>query len=189
VAAERVSPSIPSRSKKSAPKVLSREVTGICVPDGTPITLPKDSTVYITQALGSSFTVAIDGRLIRIDGEDGDALGEEKKGLLDQEILNAELGTKTIKKILKTVFDPEIPVNILDLGLIYDIQISSSGSVTIAMTLTAPGCGMGEVLVQEVKMKLKKHPLIQGCQVNLVFDPPWDRTMLSTTAKLELGLL
>ncbi|MEJ2669764.1 MAG: iron-sulfur cluster assembly protein [Gammaproteobacteria bacterium] len=95
----------------------------------------------------------------------------------------------TILEMLKTVYDPEIPVNIVDLGLIYRITLPTPSTVNIDLTLTAPGCGMGEVLVQEIELKLKKHPHIDQAIITLVFDPPWDRSRLSVAAQLELGLL
>lgn len=189
VAAERASPSTRNLAGKAVDTSLTRDVRGIIVPDGQWIDLTAGTAVSITQALGSSFTIAVDGRLVRLDGEDGDALGQEKKGLLSEDLANKPLNEETINAILKTVFDPEIPVNIVDLGLVYGVKQPSPSTVSIDLTLTAPGCGMGEVLIQEIEMKLKKHPAIEKAVVNLVFDPPWSRNMLSTAAQLELGLL
>lgn len=189
MAAERASPSTRNLAGKAVDTSLTRDVRGIIVPDGQWIDLTAGTAVSITQALGSSFTIAVDGRLVRLDGEDGDALGQEKKGLLSEDLANKPLNEETINAILKTVFDPEIPVNIVDLGLVYGVKQPSPSTVSIDLTLTAPGCGMGEVLIQEIEMKLKKHPAIEKAVVNLVFDPPWSRNMLSTAAQLELGLL
>ena len=108
---------------------------------------------------------------------------------MSETLANKPLNEETINAILKTVFDPEIPVNIVDLGLVYGVKQPSPTTVSIDLTLTAPGCGMGEVLIQEIEMKLKKHPNVEKAVVNLVFDPPWSRNMLSTAAQLELGLL
>lgn len=189
MAAEKVSPSPRNRSGKAIDTTLSRDVHGIVVPEGVVINLKAGTAVSITQALGSSFTIAVDGRLVRIDGEDGDALNQEKKGLLTQDLAGKPVSEDTILEMLKTVYDPEIPVNIVDLGLIYRITLPTPSTVNIDLTLTAPGCGMGEVLVQEIELKLKKHPHIDQAIITLVFDPPWDRSRLSVAAQLELGLL
>jgi probable FeS assembly SUF system protein SufT len=187
--AGKASPSTRNRIGKAVDTVLTRDIRGIIVPDGQWIDLEMGTAVSITQALGSSYTIAVDGRLVRLDGEDGDAIGQEKKGLLSEDLVNRPLNEETIRGILKTVFDPEIPVNVVDLGLVYGVKQPSPAEVWIDLTLTAPGCGMGEVLIQEIEMKLKKHPSIEKAVVNLVFDPPWNRSMLSTAAQLELGLL
>lgn len=189
MAAEKASPSTRNLAGKAVDTKLSRDVRGIIVPDGQWIDLSEGTSVSITQALGSSFTIAVEGRLVRLDGEDGDALGQEKKGLLSDDLAKKPLNEETIKSILKTVYDPEIPVNIVDLGLVYGIKQPSPNTVSIDLTLTAPGCGMGEVLIQEIEMKLKKHPSVEEAVVHLVFNPPWNRSMLSMAAQLELGLL
>jgi len=189
VDAGKASPSTRNRIGKAVDTVLTRDIRGTIVPDGQWIDLEMGTAVSITQALGSSYTIAVDGRLVRLDGEDGDAIGQEKKGLLSEDLVNRPLNEETIRGILKTVFDPEIPVNVVDLGLVYGVKQPSPAEVWIDLTLTAPGCGMGEVLIQEIEMKLKKHPSIEKAVVNLVFDPPWSRSMLSTAAQLELGLL
>ena len=189
VDAGKASPSTRNRIGKAVDTVLTRDIRGTIVPDGQWIDLEMGTAVSITQALGSSYTIAVDGRLVRLDGEDGDAIGQEKKGLLSEDLVNRPLNEETIRGILKTVFDPEIPVNVVDLGLVYGVKQPSPAEVWIDLTLTAPGCGMGEVLIQEIEMKLKKHPSIEKAVVNLVFDPPWNRSMLSTAAQLELGLL
>lgn len=187
--AAKASPSTRNLSGKAVDATLTRDVRGIIVPDGQWISLEKGTPISITQALGSSYTIAVDGRLVRLDGEDGDAIGQEKKGLLSADLAKQPLNEETLKAILKTVYDPEIPVNIVDLGLVYAISQPTPTQVSVDLTLTAPGCGMGEVLIQEIEMKLKKHPAVEKAVVNLVFDPPWDRSMLSTAAQLELGLL
>lgn len=187
--AAKASPSTRNAAGKAVAVTLQRDIKGIIVPEGQWISLEAGTEVNITQALGSSFTIAVDGRLVRIDGEDGDALGQEKKGLLSTDLANQPLNDDTVQAILKTVYDPEIPVNIVDLGLVYGTKRPKPGEVNVSLTLTAPGCGMGEVLIQEIEMKLKKHPAITKAVVELVFDPPWSRSMLSTAAQLELGLL
>ncbi len=142
----------------------------------------------MTQDLGSAYTIAVGGQLVRVSGEDGDALQQPKKGLLDAQLAELTLSKASVEKVLKTVFDPEIPVNIFDLGLVYRVEVTES-AVQVDLTLTAPGCGMGEVLVREVEQKLDKIPGCHSVTVRLVFDPPWDRSRLSMAAQLELGLL
>lgn len=172
--------------------VLQRDVFATLVPAGTPVRLPKETEVFITQELGGTFTVNVYGNLARIEAKDADALGREVPDPW------AGLGEKAGVKDkvwfqLRTVFDPEIPVNIVDLGLIYVCDIEkvteNAYQVYIEMTLTAPGCGMGPVLVEDVKKKLLYISEIQGVEVELVFDPPWDRSMLTEAAQLQLGLL
>ncbi len=166
---------------------LSREVAALLVPSGTATTLPKDAEVAISQALGGSFSVEYEGRLYRIDGLDADALG---KPALQLEFANVEAGIiklEHIDQVLRTVYDPEIPVNLLDLGLIYARRVEGH-TVSIDMTLTAPACGMGDVLRAEVARRLQQVPNVGKVEVKLVFDPPWNRNMLSEAAKLELGM-
>lgn len=140
------------------------------------------------QALGGSFSVELAGQLFRIDGTQADALGKEP---LNIEFDNVELNVvreEHVDQVLRTVYDPEIPVNILDLGLVYERHIDGR-DVTIHMTLTAPACGMGEVLCAEVAQRLRLVPNVGEVEVKLVFEPPWDRGMLSEVAKLELGMI
>ncbi len=172
--------------------ILSRDVDALLIPSGAHIYLTVGTEVTITQDLGNTFTVNVYGNLARIDGKDADALGKE----VDPEFLELPEGASLedlIWERLKTCYDPEIPVNIVDLGLIYGCQISEQASgqyhVDIKMTLTAPGCGMGPVLAQDVKQKISALPKVTQVQVDLVFDPPWDRSMMSDVAKLELGML
>jgi probable FeS assembly SUF system protein SufT len=174
---------------------VSRDIQTIRIPDGAFIVIPLGSKVRITQALGSAYTVEHGGNLYRVDGEDGDALGRPKRSGLPDDLQNAEVSVATIHSILKTCFDPEIPVNLMDLGLIYRVDVIVLPSDTprkrieIDMTLTAPGCGMGDVLVQDIKQKLKRLPQVDEVVVNLIFDPPWARHMISTAGQLALGLL
>ncbi len=171
---------------------VKRDVDAALIPSGAKVQLKQGSHVYVTQALGNSYTVYVNGNLVRVPGKDGDALGLVKLELPD---INAQEGT-TEEKIwsqLKTCFDPEIPVNIVDLGLVYDCNIIPLGkhefSVDVTMTLTAPGCGMGPVLVEEIKEKITMINGMQEVKVELVFDPPWSRDMMTDEAKLQLGLL
>lgn len=171
---------------------LKRDCEAILIPAGTKITLHAGEPVTITQALGGSYTVMIHGNLARIDAKDGDAIGEEVHET-DSAQSTGPLKEETVMNILRSCYDPEIPVNIVDLGLVYDVQISplpeGQNRVEVKMTLTAPGCGMGPVLQQDVETKLLALPEVKEAQVHLVWDPPWNRDMLSEAAKLELGLM
>lgn len=175
--------------------ILSRDVDAHLIPSGARVYLHKGTEVTITQALGSSYTVNIYGNLARIEGKNADALGKES--VLDSAALpqNASL-SDTVWNQLRTCYDPEIPVNIVDLGLIYQcdlLPVQASGTekshrIDIKMTLTAPGCGMGPVLIADIKQKLSDLPQISEVNVELVFDPPWTRDRMSDLAQLELGL-
>lgn len=164
-----------------------RDCDALLIPTGVKITLQKGSLVYITQALGGAYTVHINGNLVRVAGRDGDALGMV---IMDEPDVSQMEGTteQKIWALLATCFDPEIPVNIVDLGLVYTCQVDD-GRVLIRMTLTAPGCGMGPVLVAEVEQKVRTLPDVTDVSVELVFDPPWERSMMSDVAKLQLGVL
>lgn len=171
----------------------TRNVEAFLVPTALPITIPKDTEVMITQALGGSYTVYINGNLARIDGKDGDALGKEViNPFADMDMENASI-EDLVQAQLKSCYDPEIPVNIVDLGLIYECNIVPLGkkdyAVTIKMTLTAPGCGMGPIIAEEVKNRVKQVPDVKTVDVELVFDPPWDQSMMSDAAKLQLGMM
>jgi probable FeS assembly SUF system protein SufT len=169
-----------------------REVEAALIPSGTKVMLQKGTNVFVTQALGNSYTVYVNGNLVRIAGKDGDALGLV---ILEQPDINAMQGSVEDKVWiqLRTCFDPEIPVNIVDLGLIYASHVLPLGmnefNVEIVMTLTAPACGMGPVLVGEVEEKIRQIKDVKEVKVDLVFDPPWDRDKMSDEAKLQLGLL
>ena len=171
---------------------LNRDVMGVLVPSGASIMLPKGTEVSITQSLGDSFTLNVYGNLARIGAKEADALGKEVHDPLAHLPVNASIRDKVWAQ-LRTVFDPEIPVNIVDLGLIYDCVIEKLPDTThridIEMTLTAPACGMGPILVEDVKEKVSAIPEVSDVQINMVFDPPWDRDRMSEAAKLELGLL
>lgn len=160
------------------------------IPSGSTTKIPKGSFLTITQDLGGNYSVLFDGRMFRVDGIDADALGKEK---LEIDFNNREnqLVTKVqVKEILKTIYDPEIPVSIVDLGLIYSIEIDHNNSkILIDMTLTAPTCGMGAVIIEDIKYRVCNITKIKEIEVNLVFDPPWDRSMMSEEALLETGLI
>jgi probable FeS assembly SUF system protein SufT len=177
-------------------KTLTRDVEASVVPVGTKVTLQKGGQAYITQSLGGSYTVIVNGNMFRIDGKDADALGLDIKsapatavsGPVTQEQLE-----KQIWDALKTCYDPEIPVNVVDLGLIYDCHLTAAGESSfkadVKMTLTAPGCGMGPVLAQDVQNKLLSLKPIDEANVELVWDPPWNQSMMTEAAKLQLGLM
>lgn len=173
---------------------LTRDVEAVVIPAGETVTLPEGSIGYITQALGGSFTVVVEGGMFRIAGQDADALGKEPLAAPE---LPADAGQQDVENLvweqLKTCYDPEIPINVVDLGLIYECRVESDGEgrrhARVAMTLTAPGCGMGEFLVADVREKLLMIPTIESADVELVFDPPWSQEMMSDAAKLQVGML
>jgi len=177
----------------SEPVTLARDCTAIIVPAGDQVILRKGARGLITQALGGSFTVYLDGNLFRIAGEDADALGKDP--VLPPE-LAPDAGDEDVEDLvweqLRTCFDPEIPINVVDLGLIYQCKLKPAADgardVEVMMTLTAPGCGMGDVLVMDVKGKLEIIPTIREARVELTFDPPWNRDMMSEAARLQTGM-
>lgn len=159
------------------------------VPDGTPLTIPKDTFVAITQALGGNYTVVYNGQMVRVDGTDAGALGLETEKLNFPAPTDDQIQVAQVWEALGTVFDPEIPVDLVNLGLIYDVQINQeTKSVEIEMTLTAPSCGMGPVLVGDVEYRVKRVPNVKKVNVDLVFDPAWSRDMMSEEAQLETGM-
>ena len=166
-----------------------RDCPARLVPTGDPITIPAGTFLTLTQAMGSSFTVVVDGNMARIGGEDADALGLiiEPLEFPATTAPADEIDEEHVWFALRSVFDPEIPVNIADLGLIYNVTLERN-KVHINMTLTAPGCGMGPVLVEEVKDRVATVPNVEAVDVDLVFDPPWSRDMMSEAAQLELGV-
>ncbi len=171
---------------------LQRDCVALMVPSGARILLHKGTEVTITQALGSSYTVNVYGNLARIDLKDADALGKEAKNALEELPTDASIEDKVWTQ-LKTVFDPEIPVNIVDLGLVYHCKVLPQDSgkviVEIEMTLTAPGCGMGPVIAGDAKEKVLAIEEVESAEVEIVFDPPWEQSMMSDAARLELGFL
>jgi probable FeS assembly SUF system protein SufT len=182
------------RRAEHEPMVVQRDVRAVIIPAGIEVKLRTGSVGYITQSLGGSFTVYVEGNLFRIAGEDGDAIGKEPMrrpelpaGATDEDV------SRLVWEQLRTCFDPEIPVNIVDLGLVYDCRIVSNDDgtrdVQVRMTLTAPGCGMGEILVADVRDKLEVIPTVGKADVELVFDPPWNQSMMSETARLQTGLM
>lgn len=167
---------------------VRRECRAVRIPEGTPAVLSSGTRVRITQALGGSYTVATErGYLFRIEAQDADALGKAPGEALAEP---AEAGLEDrIWARLRTCYDPEIPINVVDLGLIYSCETLDDGRrVEIKMTLTAPGCGMGPVLAQDIQKKVESLPEVEAADVEVVFDPPWDQKMMSEAARLELGL-
>lgn len=177
---------------------LKRECAAIQIPAGTPVTLPQGMAVDITQNLGGTFTVRAGNGLFQIAGKDADALGLEQAVASPAKANSGEssaAGTVTetqVWDVLKSCFDPEIPVNIVDLGLIYDLRLQplSSGlsKVEVKMTLTAPGCGMGGVIAQDAQQKLLMLDGIEEASVEVVWDPPWHQTMITPAGRKALGI-
>jgi len=172
---------------------VARDVEAREIPSGTPITLHTGDPVIITQTLGGSFTVMTPvGFLARIDGKDADAIGEEV-AVVDAAANEGKSTEDLAWDQLRTCFDPEIPVNIVDLGLVYACTLSplpdGGQKIDVKFTLTAPGCGMGDVLREDIKGKLLTVPDIKDADVQVVFDPPWSLQMMSEAAKLQLGMM
>lgn len=171
---------------------LARDCDAIQIPSGHPLVLPAGMSVVITQSLGGTFTVATPGGLARIELKDADALGLSP----DEATAKVKVEGSTEKAVwdqLKTVFDPEIPVNIVDLGLVYDCQITpkedGQSAVQVKMTLTAPGCGMGPTIAADARGKILSLEGIAEAEVDLVWDPPWNQAMISEAGKMKLGIL
>lgn len=186
-------------SRSSEPVRFERDCAAVLVPQGEEVTLPAGTVGYITQSLGGSWTVFVEGNLMRIAGKDGDAIGKEPPRPIE---LPAGASDEDVEKLvwqqLRTCFDPEIPVNIVELGLVYSAEVRRRDDsapehvrrdVEVRMTLTAPACGMGEILVDDVRSKIELIPTIAEADVELVFDPPWNRSMMSELARLETGML
>ncbi|MFK5949912.1 MAG: putative Fe-S cluster assembly protein SufT [Methylococcales bacterium] len=173
--------------------VLTRDVNIVMIPDGNHGTLSKGKEVTIHQSLGDNYTVVTEhGHMVRISGKDADALGKEAHSL---HTLVSETDPIAVEKncweVMKTVYDPEIPVNIVDLGLVYQCKVEPTeegNSVYIQMTLTAPGCGMGPVIQGDVETNIRSLPGVNSVNVEVVLDPPWSREMMSEVAQVQLGL-
>ena len=180
-------------SNTSQPCHFERDCEVVMIPAGDVVTIPVGTVGYITQSLGGSFTVFVDGNLFRVAGVDADAIGKEPVAppSLPENASGSDV-EKLIWDQLKTCYDPEIPVNIVDLGLIYDCEVTEKEGgdrdVQVMMTLTAPGCGMGDILVDDVRSKLELVPTVSRVEVELTFDPPWNHSMMSDVARLETGM-
>ena len=182
-------------SRSSEPVRFERDCAVVMVPQGEQVTLPAGSVGYITQGLGGSYTVFVEGNLFRVAGRDADAIGKEPPEPLElPEGADDEAVEQMVWRQLRTCFDPEIPINVVDLGLVYEARIlphpetPGQRRVEVRMTLTAPACGMGDILVADVRDKLEMIPTVAEADVDLVFDPPWNRTMMSEAARLETGM-
>ncbi|MFQ5528244.1 MAG: putative Fe-S cluster assembly protein SufT [Thermoanaerobaculia bacterium] len=172
---------------------ISRDVPAIQIPDGIEVTIPGGEEVWITQELGGSFTVMTErGAMFRIDENNSDAIGKEPPESRTAELTEGALEDRVWAQ-MKKCYDPEIPVNIVDLGLVYDCQLHDNGAdrfdVGIKMTLTAPGCGMGPVLAADVKNRIEDLPDVDSVDVEVVLDPPWNQNMMTEAAKLQLGFM
>lgn len=172
--------------------VLSRNCDVIEIPSGRASTLPQGMSLRIMQSRGDSYTVWTDyGQMYRVEGKDADALGLEAESGTAQAEDAREFNEQMVWDILKTVYDPEIPVNIVDLGLIYSCKVTDvqpeGKRLDIDMSMTAPGCGMGGVLKADIEGRLARLPSIKEVHVEVVFDPPWDMSRMSEAARLQLG--
>ena len=177
--------------------VLERDVQVERIPDGMPLTLPAGTLAVLTQALGSAFTLAAEGHLVRLKGEDADAIGRAPPVSVAADVADPGALTQSdfeelVWRAMATCYDPEIPVDIVQLGLIYECEVREGENgqfdVHVLMTLTAPGCGMGEVISNEAREKILALPRAGYVQVDLTFDPPWGRDRMSESALLTLGL-
>ncbi|MFZ1098586.1 MAG: putative Fe-S cluster assembly protein SufT [Steroidobacteraceae bacterium] len=181
------------RRHENEPFVVNREVRAVIVPAGQEVKLKPGQAGYITQALGGSFTVYLEGNLFRIAGEDADAIGQET---VEPPQLPPNATEEDVRKLaweqMRSCYDPEIPINIVDLGLVYDCSVTQNEdgtrSVDVTITLTAPGCGMGEILVEDVRDKIRRIPTVREVRVELTFDPPWSQSMMSEAARLQTGM-
>ncbi|HEY4301101.1 MAG TPA: putative Fe-S cluster assembly protein SufT [Candidatus Didemnitutus sp.] len=176
-------------------RILSRDIVAHQIPSGDKQTLTRGDKVFIHQILGGSYTVQTDFGLFRVNGPDADALGE-KVATADVPRAAPTAGVPDAEAVwgqLRQVFDPEIPVNIVDLGLIYSMEITKEAEgghkVDVSMTLTAPGCGMGPVIAEDAKTKVLLVPGVSTADVRITWDPPWNQSMISEEGKMKLGLI
>ena len=177
--------------------VLSRNADAVMIPSGERVTVPQGARATITQSLGGTYTLITErGLMVRVSGKEVEAIGKspvETPQVAEGEQVTPEKLEELVWDQLKTCFDPEIPVNIVDLGLVYLCEVKPTddgrSDVKIKMTLTAPGCGMGPVLGNDVKHKIEALPGVRNADVEVVFDPVWDRSMMSDAAKLQLGMM
>ncbi|MGH8020096.1 MAG: putative Fe-S cluster assembly protein SufT [Opitutaceae bacterium] len=182
---------------ESRERIVSREVPAVEIPSGAPVTIPEGSRVHITQTLGGSFTVMTDTGLARISGEHADAIGETAHAHPATAADAARADAPSEEQLwaqLRNVYDPEIPVNIVDLGLVYSLEVQQPTNddgytVEMQMTLTAPGCGMGPAIAEDARNKLMLVPGVDEANVNLVWEPPWNQTMISEEGRMKLGLI
>ena len=168
---------------------LQSDIEVFSVPDGVKTLLTKGTPGIITQSLGDNFTVVVEGNMYQVKGVDAEAIGEEKQLVVSNNFANEE----EVWNMLQTCYDPEIPVNIVDLGLVYDLKSSEKDSgkydINIKMTLTAPGCGMGPVIAQDVESKVLGLSFVEDVLVEVVWEPLWNQNMMTEEARLKLGML
>jgi probable FeS assembly SUF system protein SufT len=175
-------------------KTLSRAIEVTAIPYGERIPMQTGTTVYITQSLGGSFTAVTDmGYMVRIDAKDADAIGEQAQAGPSAEEMKDKPLDELVWDQLKSCYDPEIPVNIVELGLVYSSTVTpvegGGNKVAVTFSLTAPGCGMGDVLRGEIQNKIQALPGVTETDVQIAFDPPWDQSRMSDAARLQLGLM
>jgi len=179
-------------------RILTRDVEATLIPQGEPFTLKEGTNVVITHRLGGNFTVMTSNGMFRISRQNADALGEtiEQEKAVETSSKKASTGVdpdiEEIWSELKQVFDPEIPVNIVDLGLVYSVELKKKedqNHVEVAMSLTAPGCGMGPVIAEDARLRLMNVEGVESANVEIVWDPPWHQDMISEEGKMELGLI
>lgn len=169
--------------------VTQRECPARRVPSGEPVTIPSGQFLQVNQSLGGNYTVTWQGNMLRIDGTDAGAIGMEPEKLEFADAGDGRIHEDQVWQALDTIYDPEIPISIVSLGLVYEVTVDQDKHrVDVRMTLTAPGCGMGPVLVSDVEYRVGKVPNVEQVKVELVFDPPWSRDMMSDEAQLEAGL-
>ena len=171
---------------------LIRDVEAVQIPAGEPATLEKGSVAFITQSLGGTYTVQVPayGGLFRIEGKDADAIGKTPVAVAEAPTATGDL-EQQVWEVLRSCYDPEIPVNIVDLGLVYDMRISAEAEqnrIDVKMTLTAPGCGMGTSIAADARRKLLALPDVVEANVDLVWDPPWTPQMISPDGRERLGM-
>ena len=171
---------------------ISKDCDGILIPSGDQIKIEKGTPVKITQSLGGYFTLYVNGNLVKLDGRDGDAIGQTME-VKNVHVDMKKFDEKLIWDQLKTCYDPEIPVNIVDLGLIYNLNYKKLDNqqyyINIKMTLTAAGCGMGPAIAADAESKVKGLPFIDDVLIELVWDPIWNQDMMTEEAKLKLGMI
>jgi probable FeS assembly SUF system protein SufT len=183
-------------AQMNEPITVERDCDAILIPDGTIIEVPEGSIVFITQALGGNYTINLNGNLVQIGAKDADALGFDipEEALIKEPAIRPDgtFNEDLVWAQMRTCYDPEIPINVVELGLIYDCRVNKLENgdhrVDILMTLTAPGCGMGEFLSADVRSKVSTIPTVAEVEVELAFDPPWSMEMMSEAARLESGM-
>ena len=182
------------RMEQSAPIKVLRECDATLIPSGEDIKLIKGTVVRITQSLGGDYTLYVSGNLVKLSGKDADAIGKTPlpNSQKNESYKGMEFNEEMVWEQLKTCYDPEIPVNIVDLGLVYDLRVKGTNKegfdLHVKMTLTAPGCGMGPSIAQDVESKIMSLPNVKDVLVEIVWEPLWHQNMMTEDAKLKLGM-